>query len=58
MTKLEIVNRIQLRLNEINAYILKVATNQSAWRDNEDAQRASRDVSDLISKLDDEDEPQ
>jgi hypothetical protein len=55
VTKLEIVNRIQLRLNEVNAYTLKVVTNQAAWRDNEDAQRASRDVSDLISKLNDED---
>lgn len=55
MTKLEIVNRIQIRLNELNVYVLKEALGSAAWRDNEDAQRAARDVSELLSKLEDRD---
>jgi len=55
VTKIEIVNRIQLRLNELNVYLLKEVTGQAQWRDNEDAQRAARDVSELLSKLEDKD---
>ncbi len=53
MSKIDIINRIQLRLGELNVYLLREATNQAAWRDNEDAQRAARDVSDLLGKLED-----
>lgn len=55
MTKLEVINRIQARLNELGGYILKEALGHAQWRDNEDAQRASRDVTELLTKLDERD---
>lgn len=55
MTKTETLNRLQLRLGELSLYVIKEATGQAQWRDNEDAQRAARDVSELLSKLEDKD---
>ena len=55
MSKPEILKRIQLRLAELSVYVVIEATNQAGWRDNEDAQRAARDVSDLLGQLEDKD---
>lgn len=53
--KESLITSLQIRLAEINLYALRESAGQARGNDNEDAQRAARDVSSLICKIVDDD---